>query len=130
MTLAGDGAITAPAGYATWSDVEQAHARVGRWSLAAARGFFSTDPPPDLVARIRRVSAPVLVLAAAQDCFTGTAPLVALAALFPNGTCAVIDRCGHYPWVEQPGAFRKAADQFLDTIDPPVATGGESSTHE
>ncbi|WP_407341873.1 alpha/beta fold hydrolase [Pengzhenrongella phosphoraccumulans] len=108
--------LTAPASYARWDGVSQAHARAGRWSLAAAQAFFSTDPPPDLTARIRHVHAPVLVMAGAQDCFTGVAPQVALAALFPNGRCVVIDHCGHYPWVEQPRAFRTDADQFLDPL--------------
>jgi pimeloyl-ACP methyl ester carboxylesterase len=109
--------LVAPAGYATWSAVERAHAQVGRWDRAAAEAFFSVDPPRDLADRIGSVTAPVLVLAGAADCFTGVAPVLALADLFPNGDAVVLDRCGHYPWVEQPAAFRSAADRFLDPFD-------------
>ncbi|RYV52659.1 alpha/beta fold hydrolase [Pengzhenrongella frigida] len=122
--------VVAPAGYATWAAGEQAHARVGRWNLAAARAYFGVEPPSDLPAQLRTVDAPVLVIAGAQDCFTGVAPVMALAALFPNGSCVVIDRCGHYPWIEQPGAFRSAADAFLDAVDPrawPVAESVETT---
>ena len=104
----------APTGYAEWGAVEQAHARAGQWNLAAARAFFSVEPPDDLALRIGDVTAPTLVIAGAQDCVTGLAPVVALADLFPNGSAVVIDHCGHHPWVEQPAAFRRAVDPFLD----------------
>ena len=100
----------APAGYAGWSAAEQAHAQIGRWSLDASQAFFGVEPP-DLPRRLAAVTAPVLVMAGAQDCFTGVA--IALAGLFPAGDAVVIGHCGHYPWVEQPAEFRRAADAFL-----------------
>lgn len=105
--------MSAPASYAAWGPVEQEHAGIGRWYLDAARAFFTVAPPHDLPARVRAVSAPVLVVAGAQDCMTGVAPVRALARLFPAGQIVVLERCGHYPWVEQPSAFRVAVDPFL-----------------
>ncbi|OJF14086.1 alpha/beta fold hydrolase [Couchioplanes caeruleus] len=104
----------APMGYASWGAAEQAHAVIGRWNLAAAKAYFSVEPPGDLVARVGRVTAPVLVIAGADDCLTGLAPVKALAARFPSGRLEVLERCGHYPWVERPEAFRRAIDPFLD----------------
>jgi pimeloyl-ACP methyl ester carboxylesterase len=104
---------SAPASYAAWGLVEQQHAAIGRWYLDAARAFFSVEPPHDLPERIRAVSAPVLVVAGAQDCLTGVAPVRALAELFPAGRIVVLEACGHYPWVEQPDAFRSAVDPVL-----------------
>jgi pimeloyl-ACP methyl ester carboxylesterase len=104
----------APTGYAKWGLVEQAHARAGQWSLAAARAFFSVEPPDDLALRIGDVTVHTLVVAGAEDCTTGLAPVTALADLFPKGRAVVIDRCGHHPWVERPAAFRRAVDPFLD----------------
>lgn len=104
----------APLGYARWGPAEQAHAAIGCVSFAANRAYFSVEPPPDLAARLGGVTAPVLVVAGAQDCSTGLAPVLALAALFPAGTVEVIEGCGHHPWVEQPAAFRHAVDGFLD----------------
>lgn len=103
----------APATYARWGSVEQEHAGIGRWHLDAALAFFTVDPPHDLPERVRAVGAPTLVVAGAHDCLTGVAPVTALAGLFPAGQIVVLERCGHYPWVEQPDAFRAAVDPFL-----------------
>nr|WP_225953593.1 alpha/beta hydrolase [Kibdelosporangium phytohabitans] len=103
----------APVSYAAWTENEQRHARTGRFALAAGEAFFSVAPPDDLAARLDAVTAPVMVVAGAKDCLTGLAPVVALADLFGNGEVAVIDDCGHYPWVERPSEFRAVADKFL-----------------
>jgi pimeloyl-ACP methyl ester carboxylesterase len=107
---------TGPLGYAAWGEREQAHAAVGAYSFAANRAYFSVDPPSDLAARLGAVTAPVLVVAGAEDCSTGFAPVLALAKLFPSGQTAVIEWCGHFPWVEQPAEFRRAVDPFLDAL--------------
>jgi len=52
--------------------------------------------------RLRHVTAPELVVAGAEDCLTGVARAVALAQLFARSEIAVIERCGPYPWAEQP----------------------------
>ncbi len=104
---------TAPVGYARWSETEQAHARVGRYFLAANRAFLSGDTPADLPGRLRGVPAPTLVIAGAQDASAGVAPVVAVADLFPKGRAVVIEHCGHFPWVEQPAPFRQVVDPFL-----------------
>jgi pimeloyl-ACP methyl ester carboxylesterase len=106
----------APLGYATWTATEQAHAAIGRTSFAANRAFFSVDPPHDLAERLGKVTAPVLIVAGAQDCSAGAAQGIALAKLFPAGAAVTIERCGHHPWVEQPTAFRHEIDQFLSTL--------------
>ncbi|MEU8076321.1 alpha/beta hydrolase [Catellatospora citrea] len=103
----------APLGYAAWGERERAHASTALYSFAANRAYFSVEPPADLASRLAEVRAPVLVVAGAQDCSAGLAPVRALSALFPAGELAVIDGCGHHPWVEQPGAFRTALDAFL-----------------
>ena len=76
---------TAPAGYSNWGAKERSHATTGRWSLPATKAYFSIAPPRDLAARLGQVKAPVLVIAGAEDCITGLAPVTALARLFPTG---------------------------------------------
>ncbi|MEE1941941.1 alpha/beta hydrolase [Streptomyces sp. TRM 70361] len=107
----------APMGYAAWTAAEQKHAQLGKFDLAAAQAFFSVQPPEDLAGRPAAVKAPTLVLGGAQDCLTGVRPVKALARLFPNGDVVLIDQCGHYPWVERPAEFRRAADTFLGGHD-------------
>jgi pimeloyl-ACP methyl ester carboxylesterase len=106
----------APLCYARWSDAAQAHARSGRYALAAAPAFLSGDPPADLAARLRRVLAPTLVIAGAQDTIAGVGPVIAVADLFANGRAALIEHCGHNPWVEQPASFRAVVDPFLAQV--------------
>ncbi|GAA1363308.1 alpha/beta fold hydrolase [Catellatospora chokoriensis] len=103
----------APLGYAAWGERERDHASTALYCFAANRAYFSVEPPADLASRLAEVLAPVLVVAGAQDCSAGLAPVRALSALFPAGELAVIDGCGHHPWVEQPAAFRTALDAFL-----------------
>ncbi|PZF81976.1 alpha/beta fold hydrolase [Jiangella anatolica] len=106
----------APASYAHWGPAEREHAAVGRYDLPANRAYFSVDPPADLAERLASVTAPVLVVAGADDAMTGFAPVAALAQRFPAGRLAVVDDCGHYPWVERPTPFRAAVDAFLDDV--------------
>jgi len=113
----------APLCYATWDETAQEHAHAGRYALAAARAFLSGDPPPDLAGRLCEVRAPVLVIAGAQDVLAGTGPVVAVAGLFPDGRAAVIEHCGHMPWVEQPAAFREILDAFLGELNDRQAPG-------
>jgi len=108
--------VVAPLSYAVWGPRERAHSAVGSSSFAANRAFFSVDPPADLAARLSPVTAPVLVVAGAQDTSVGVAGATALAKLFTAGEIAVIDGSGHLPWVEQPEAFRAAVDAFLDRL--------------
>ncbi|MEE6259391.1 alpha/beta fold hydrolase [Plantactinospora sonchi] len=116
-------ARVAPLGYAAWGGTEQAHAADAEHGLAAIQAYFSVQPPEDLAARLGGVEAPVLVVAGAQDLVTGLAPVLALADLFPAGEAVTIADSGHYPWVEQPAAFRQAVDGFLDTVAPPAPAG-------
>lgn len=104
---------TAPATYAAWTEKEQAHAKVGHTTWSAVEAFLSVSPPADLRERLAEVTARVRVIAGAQDATTGLAPVLAVARLFPDGEAVVIDDCGHYPWVEQPASFRRAADPFV-----------------
>jgi pimeloyl-ACP methyl ester carboxylesterase len=103
----------APLCYARWDDAEQAHARCGRYSLAANRAFLGGDDPADLVDRLHTVRAPTLVVAGAQDAIAGVEPVLAVADLFPDGRAVVIEDCGHTPWVDQAAQFREAVIPFL-----------------
>ncbi|MGI8415443.1 MAG: alpha/beta fold hydrolase [Nakamurella sp.] len=112
---------TAPVGYATWGDAAQRDAAVGGYWLAANRAFLSGDIPADLASRLREVTAPTLLVAGAQDAIAGVDAVVALAELFPHGRAAVIQDCGHFPWFEQPAAFRDLVDPFLHQSDSTAA---------
>lgn len=104
----------APAGYARWTAVEQAHARVGAVSLASAVAW-SAGIPGDVGDRVRAATLPpALVVAGDRDLLTGVEPVAAYARLIGAGY-ALVDDCGHYPWVEQPQAFRRCLDAWLSS---------------
>lgn len=106
-------ADTAPATYALWTERERAHSMVGKTDLTTVRAYFSVDPPADFQKQLSLTQARIRIIAGAQDFSTGLAPVLAATKLFVNGEAMVIDDCGHYPWVEQPAAFRRAADPFV-----------------
>jgi proline iminopeptidase len=106
-------ALAAPIGWATWDERAQQHETTGELFISAADIFFSSPAEPGLAGRLASVTVPVLVIAGADDAVTGLAPVLALAELFPDGRSTVIEAAGHYPWVEQPTAFRRAVDPFF-----------------
>lgn len=60
----------------------------------------------------RNVHAPVLVVHGASD----PMPLASArewAEAFPNGRLVVLDRAGHYPYLERPEDFRRSIREFL-----------------
>lgn len=107
------GAAIGPVGYASWGAPEQEHALVGSWSSRAAIDFGSVEAPADFASRLALVTAPVLVVAGADDALTGVAQVVAVADLFKNGASATIQSAGHYPWIERPDEVAEVAMSFL-----------------
>lgn len=102
----------APASYANWTPIEQAHSTIGAVSLASAEAWF-IDIPPDATDRIRATRQPrALVVAGDRDLLTGVKPVADYASLL-GASYTLIEDCGHYPWVEQPDSFRHRLDQWL-----------------
>jgi proline iminopeptidase len=71
----------------------------------------------DLRPKLKAFTAPTLVVMGDSDPFgeaTGQATAKALEAAHPEYT--VLPKCGHFPWVECPGAFRPVIDEFLGKV--------------
>lgn len=102
----------APASYARWTALEQAHARVGAVSLASASAWFQ-GIPEDAVSRILATRMPpTVVIGGDRDLVTGVRPVLDYAAAL-GADAELIEECGHYPWVEQPDAFRAVLGAWL-----------------
>ena len=71
-----------------------------------------------LLAGLRSVSAPVLVVAGARDAVTGVESARAVADCFPRACLEVLPRAGHFPWVDEPAAFRSVVGAFLASVLP------------
>lgn len=102
----------APLTYAAWGPIQQAHAHDGGYVMDAARRYMADLGPEDLLDRVRAVGVPTTIVAGAEDGSSGQAPMVALSERL-DADIRVIATCGHYPWVEQPTAFRAVVDGLL-----------------
>ncbi|MEU2161570.1 alpha/beta hydrolase [Streptomyces chengbuensis] len=108
----------------------------GRWDAAArehaaddahqtnprARGVYYSEGAFDPAATREALSAweaPVLVLAGEYDGGPTPARAHEIAALFPRGTAAVQPGAGHYPWLDDPDAFRRTVTAFLEADGRP-----------
>lgn len=82
------------------------HARVGpTWAKEQAE--------MDLRPELGRISTPTLVVVGEDDFICDVTAGGQMADGIPGARLAVIPEAGHFPWVEQPSAFRDAVDEFL-----------------
>lgn len=102
--------------FARYGAREAAHAR----RLHAAtlerepwRVFAGELATLDLRPALASIRAPTLVLAGGRDCVAGPVCADVLAGAIPSAQRVVIERCGHFPFVEQPGRFREHVTRFL-----------------
>jgi proline iminopeptidase len=65
-----------------------------------------------LLARLRRVAAPTLVLYGYQD-FEPITQAYVLRERVPQAELVFLNECGHVPWFEQPGEFYRVLGEFL-----------------
>lgn len=68
----------------------------------------------DLREGLKRLARPVLILQGHQDPI-GDRTAEDIRALVPKSTLVYFQRCGHFPWLEQPEAFQNALAEFLAT---------------
>ena len=71
----------------------------------------------DLRPGLRAVDRPVLIIAAHQDPI-GDKTAEDIHALIKSSTLVYFDKCGHFPWIEQPDALRRAMTGFLEGSTP------------
>ncbi|MFI1224916.1 MULTISPECIES: alpha/beta fold hydrolase [unclassified Streptomyces] len=117
-----------PLTYGRWDDAARAHAAASAGQTnAQARGRYAEDGVFDLdatSAALRGLAVPVLVLVGELDGHPSPDRATELAALFPGAEFVVQRGAGHFPWLDDPGAFTRAVAAFLDPDVHPVQTGG------
>jgi pimeloyl-ACP methyl ester carboxylesterase len=110
-----------PFWYGRWDERCQEHAASAdrQTSKRAMLGFVAgldEAAVAELIAGLKSVTAPVLVVAGDLDAMTGVDSAHVVAAPFPNAQVSVVAGAGHYPWVDAPEGFRSAISAFLGTI--------------
>lgn len=114
--------------YGRWDAAARAHAAASAQQIntEAARAYYGEGAfePAATVVALRALPAPVLVLAGEYDGVTTPDRAAELAALFPESEFAVQRGAGHFPWLDDPGAFVRTVTAFLDPDVHSVQAGG------
>lgn len=84
------------------------HAFLAR--IAAGPDFSYLDQPD------HRFPGPVLILSGRQE-RSGYHHLCKMLAIYPRGTCAILDRTGHLLFAEQPALLAALASEWLDRVE-------------
>ncbi|MEU9201130.1 alpha/beta hydrolase [Streptomyces sp. NPDC048332] len=119
--------------YGRWDAAAQSHAALSAQQInsEAARTYYGQGAfdPATTVAALRTLPSPVLVLAGEYDGVTTPDRAAELAALFPESEFAVQRGAGHFPWLDDPGAFVRTVTAFLDPDVHSVQAGGIRLAH-
>jgi proline iminopeptidase len=112
---------TRPFFYGRWDGRTQAHAAGAdrQSSKRAELGFGAGIEGVDvagILARLRGLDVPVLVVGGEHDALTGVRSVGLVAETFPRAEQVVLPGAGHFPWVDEPAAFRAVVDDFLGTM--------------
>jgi proline iminopeptidase len=72
--------------------------------------------PFDLTGQLAKVKAPSLVIVGADDFICSLPAARKLHLDLPNSKLLVFEKCGHFPWMEQPEEFNAEVPRFLEAL--------------
>jgi pimeloyl-ACP methyl ester carboxylesterase len=108
--------LAAPLLYGRWDAAarKQAEAEPAQFAQAASEGFYAGfTEDPSLPEQLAALEVPVLLMAGEYDIWPTCAAVRELATLLRTAEVAVLPRAGHFPWVDDPGAFAATVEGFL-----------------
>ncbi|MFE6741330.1 alpha/beta fold hydrolase [Streptomyces tubercidicus] len=110
----------APLAYGHWDEPQRAHAATEGEQLGPVprAGFWQGVDEQlrlALLAGLREVPCPVLVVTGDRDAVTGMRAGELVATSFPNAQVHPLHGAGHYPWVDEPTLFCPLVENFLHT---------------
>lgn len=87
------------------------------YDFTSRAGLFSENLLPDL----SKITVPVLVIAGDDDIVCNVASQsVRIYQGLRKGSLAVLNNCGHIPWIEQPALFSAACENWLKEVQQPT----------
>lgn len=112
----------APLAYGRWDTPQRTHAATEGDQLnpVPRAGFWQgVDEPARLalLAALREVDCPTLVVTGDRDGVTGMRAGELVADSFPNARLRPLHGVGHYPWVDEPEMFGPVVEEFLGDAD-------------
>jgi pimeloyl-ACP methyl ester carboxylesterase len=110
--------LVAPMAYGRWDEPQQAHAAAEGAQLhpVPRAGFWQGVDESTrlaLLAMLRKVEAPALVITGDRDAVSGIQAGKVVAESFPNARWRPLHKVGHYPWMDEPELFRPVVEEFL-----------------
>ena len=108
---------SAPLFYGVWDAAARAHASRPGDSTAAPEPrdrFWDSPFEPAALAAVR---APTRVIVGDRDIVTGREAPVVLAGWLAQGSVTSLPGCGHFPWLDDPGAVTAAVEDALSDTD-------------
>jgi proline iminopeptidase len=105
-----------------WSDPAKAVAHKALFdavslSLEAAKGYEESKRGTfNLTKQLNALTAPTLIVVGDDDFVCSPAQAKRLHLNLPNSKLLVIEKCGHFPWLEQPKAFFADLQAFLEAL--------------
>ena len=124
---------TRPFFYGRWDSRTQAHAATAdsQSSKRAELGFGAGLDEVDIAgmrARLQALPAPALVIGGALDGLTGADSVGVVAAELPHADAVLLDGAGHFPWVDEPDAFRTPSTTWLSAAPDGRGTDRQGPT--
>jgi pimeloyl-ACP methyl ester carboxylesterase len=87
------------------------------FSATAMRRGFEELANWSAVDRLHDVNVPTLLIAGRHDAFTAWPQSNRIAAHLPDAEVVVLERSGHFPWLEEPNEFFDAITSWLIAHD-------------
>ncbi len=85
----------------------------GFFSVERLQGFINALPRFDLEEAIRQISVPTLIMVGRHDPQAPLANSERMAAAIPGSRLVIFEHSGHFPYIEEPDAFRAALRRFI-----------------
>ncbi|MBD0691433.1 alpha/beta fold hydrolase [Streptomyces sp. CBMA123] len=106
-----------PLMYGRWDETARAHAAAdaAQRALTVSEHYYRDYAPDagDLRRRLAALPCPTLLLVGELDLWPTARAAADAAPLFPGAVLTVQPGAGHYPWLDDPGAFSAAVEGFL-----------------
>jgi proline iminopeptidase len=98
------------------------------FSVERLQGFISALPRFDLEEAIRQIAVPTLIMVGRHDPQVPLANSERMAAAIPGSRLVIFEQSGHFPYIEEPDAFRAALQQFIhdNGLASPLAAEGRA----
>jgi pimeloyl-ACP methyl ester carboxylesterase len=100
--------------------------RLGAGDGYTVQRHLSDHRVPYSTAELARVTVPALFIWCREDRITPLSWGEDYAKALPRGKLVVLDRCGHFPNIEQPSGFNRAVIEFLASVNDRPAPAGRA----